>query len=198
MNKSYQGEIVLAENGEIHNPINVDIVSVILKCLCCSTGIPLNASIAVTIARLQHRPRNFFLLGIIWSYLTFFIPPAIELIYWALYSDESVCRAYMSVVILPQGLLLNNMLLALSDRYLAIHHPLLHRAKMTNRLAGCLIITCSMLTVFLMKFVYIVRLGTLRCEVWLIHIKMVMTFLPILFTSCIVLNIIYRQTKTTT
>ena len=195
MNKSFQEGIVLAENGEIHNPINVDIVSVILKCLCCSTGIPLNASIAFTITRLRHlrcRPRHLFLLGIILSYLSFFIPPAIELIYWTLYSDESVCHAYMAVVIVPQGLLLTNMLLALIDRYLAIHHPLMHRAKMTNRLAGCLIITCSMITAFLMKFVYIVRLGTLRCEVWLIHIKIIMTILIILFASCIVLNIKVR------
>jgi hypothetical protein len=199
MNSSHQGEVVLASNGEIHNPINLGIVSVIIKCLCCSVGIPLNTSIAVTITRfrrLRCGPRHFFLLAIILSYLSFFIPPAIELIYWALYPEESLCRVYVAVSIAPQGLLLTNMLLALTDRYLAINHPLLHRAKMTNRLAVYLIIICSLLTVFLMKFVYIVRLGILRCEVWLVHTKINGVVLIILFTSCTVLNvIIYRQTK---
>ncbi|EFX73287.1 hypothetical protein DAPPUDRAFT_253452 [Daphnia pulex] len=196
---SHQGEVVLTATGEIQHPINVDTISVILKCLCCSIGIPLNSFIAVTITRLGRlgcRPRNFFLLGIILSHLSFFIPPAIELIYWALYPQESVCRAYVAAVVAPQGLLLTNMLLALTDRYLAINHPLLHRAKMTNRLAVYLILTCSTLTVFLMKFVYIVQLGTIRCEVWLAHVKMFVSVIISLFASCVVLNIIiYRQTK---
>jgi len=199
MNRSDQREVVLAENGEIHNPINVDLVSAIIKCLCCSIGIPLNLFIAFIIChrrRLHRKPRNYFLLGIILSHLSFFIPSSIELIYWGLYPVESLCRAYVAVVILPQGLLLTNVLLALIDRYLAINHPMLHRRKMTAQFAGCLIITCSMLTVFLMKFVYIVQLGTIRCEVWLVDIKVHAIILIILFASCIVLNIIiYRQTK---
>ena len=196
MNSSRQDEVILNENGEKQNPINVDIVSVIIKCLCCSIGIPLNASIAVTITRLHRRPRNHFLLGIILSHLSFFIPTSIELIYWA-YSVEYVCDAYMAVAVIPQGLLLTNMLLALIDRYLAINHPLLHRRKMTTRFAGCLIITCSVFIVFLIKFVYIVQLRTLGCETLLLHLKMNAVILVVLFISCIVLNIIiYRQTRT--
>jgi hypothetical protein len=57
----------------------------------------------------------------------------------------------VAVIFVPQGLLLINMLLALIDRYLAINHPLLHREKMTNQLACCLIVTCLILTVFLFK-----------------------------------------------
>ena len=200
MNISYQREVVLTENNETHNPITVDIASVILKFLCCFIGIPLNFIIAFTIChrhRLQRKPRNFFLLGITLSYLSFFIPPAIELIYWSMDPMEPVCHAYVAVVAVPQGLLLINMLLALTDRYFAINYPLLHQAKMTTRMAICLIIPISLLTIFLMKFVYIVRLGTLRCEVWLVHVKMMTTILIILFASCIVSNIIiYRQTKT--
>jgi hypothetical protein len=200
MNSSHQVEVVLNGNGEIHNPITVDTVSVILKCLCCSIGIPLNSFMAITITRfrrLRCRPRHFFLLGITLSYLSFFIPPAIELIYWGLYPVESVCHAFIAAVAVPKGLLLTNMLLALIDRYLAINYPILHREKMTNRLAGCLILTCSMLTVFVIKFVYIVQLGTIRCEWLLIQVKTHMIVLIILFAPCIVLNIIiYRQTKT--
>jgi dopamine receptor D1 len=103
---SYQEEVVLTENGEVYNPIEIGITSFIIKIVCCSVGIPLNISIAVNLTRLRrlHRkPRNFFLLGIVLSYLSFFI--------------------FIFIIV--------NMLLALIDRYLAINHPLLHREKMT-------------------------------------------------------------------
>ena len=193
-------EVVLTDNGQVYNPItNIGMASVIIKIGCCSIGIPLNVSIAVTIIRLRrmHRkPRNFFLLGIMLSYLSFFIVPIIEVIYWGLDPDESLCHAYVAVIFVPQGLLLINMLLALIDRYLAINQPLLHREKMTNRLACCLIVTCSILTVFLFKFIYIVGLDILRCEILLLHVRMTLIIFIILFLSCMAMNIVvYRQTK---
>ena len=113
---------------------------------------------------------------------------------WGLQPDESVCCAYVAVIVVPQGLLLINVLLALIDRYFAIYHPLLHREKMTNRLACCL--TCSILTTFLLKFVYIVGLGILRCELLLLYVKMTSVIFTILFVSCTAMNIVvYRQTK---
>nr|CAH0102016.1 unnamed protein product [Daphnia galeata] len=198
-NSNAQREVVLNENGEVYNPIEIGMASVIIKIVCCSIGIPLNVSIVVTIIRLRrmHRkPSNFFLLGIILSYLSFFIVPIIQLLYWGIYADDSLCRVYVSVVGVPQGLLLINMLLALIDRYLAINHPLLHREKMTNRLACCLIVTCSILTVFLFKFIYIVQLDILRCEILLLHAKVASIIFMILFVSCMAMNIVvYRQTK---
>ena len=198
-NSSFQLDVVLTENGEIYNPIEIGMTSFIIKIICCSIGIPLNVSSTVAMARLRrlHRkPRNLFLLGIMLSYLSFFIIPIMELIYWGIYPDESLCHAYVAVIGLPQGLLLVNMLLALIDRYLAINHPLLHRVKMTNRLACCLIVIGSILTVFLFKFVYIVRLGILRCEILLLHAKILSTLFIILFVSCMAMNIVvYRQTK---
>ena len=199
-NSSFQLEVVLTQNGEVYNPMNIGIASLIIKIVCCSIGIPLNISIAFTITfnirRLHRKPRNFFLLAIILSYLSFFIVPVIELLYWGLDPNESLCRAYVAAIFVPQGFLLINMLLALIDRYLAINHQLLHRAKMTNRLACCLIATCSILTVFLFKFVYIVRLSILRCEILLLHAKILSILFIILFVSCTTMNIIiYRQTK---
>ena len=196
---SFRDEIVLTENGEVFNPIKIDIASLITKILCCAIGIPLNISITVATTRLRRLnriPRNFFLLGIILSYLSSFIVPVIELIYCVLEPDESLCHAYVAVIAVPQGLLLLNMLLALIDRYLAINYQLLHREKMTNRLACCLIVTCSILTVFLFKFIYIVGLDILRCEILLFHVKMTLILFIILFVSCTAMNIvIYRQTK---
>lgn len=44
---------------------------------------------------------------------------------------------------------------------------------------------------------FIVGLGTIRCEMWLVHIKIITLILAILFVSCTALNVIvYRQTKT--
>ena len=191
-------EIVLTESGDVLNPIDIDTFLTVIYITCCLIGIPLNLSIAVTIIRYRrfHRsPRNIFLLGIIFSYLSFFIPAIIKLIYWVIYPEESLCRFYVAVVTVPQGLLLINMLLALIDRYLAINHPLLHREKMTVRFASVVIIPSSIFTIFLLKFVYIFGLAPLRCEVRLVHTKIILIILSILFVLCTALNfIVYRQT----
>ncbi len=131
--------------------------------------------------------------------MSFFVPAIIELLYWGPYPIDSVCQSYVAVVALPHGLLLSNMLLALADRYVAINHALFHREKITVCFASVLIILSSISTVFLMKFVYILRLGRpLRCEMWLVHIKIMAVVLTVLFVACTVLTIIvHRQLKTT-
>jgi hypothetical protein len=197
----HQDDVVLTHNGEVYNPIDLDDnFLIITKFVCCSIGIPLNLSIAFTIVhrrRLHRKPRNIFLLGIIFSYLAFFVPSVIKLIYWAVYPIESVCRGYVAVVGVPQGLLLLNMLLALIDRYMAINHPLLHREKMNVRSAAFLVVIGSVVVVFLLKFIFIVHIiAPLRCEVCLVHVKLVLIVLSVLSVACIVLNfIVYRQTK---
>jgi hypothetical protein len=194
-----QDEIVLTQNVDIFNPVEIDFILTVAHFLCCSIGIPLNVSIVVTIVRLRRlyrKPRNIFLLGIIFSNLSFFVPAIIKLIYWGLYPIEFVCQIYVALVGVPQGLLSLNMLLALIDRYLAISHPLYHREKMTVRLACGLVPLSSSLVVFLLKFVYILGVGTLRCEVWLFHTKIVLIILTVVFASCIALNVIvYRRTR---
>jgi hypothetical protein len=201
INSSSSGreDIVLTESGQVFNPIDIDTILFVGYIVCCCIGIPLNMSIAITIIRFRrfHRkPRNIFLLGIIFSYLAFFIPAVIKLIYSGFYPNESLCQVYVALVGVPQGLLSVNMLLALADRYLAINHPLLHREKMTVRFASVAIISSSTSTVFCLKFVYIVGLSPLRCEVWLVHAKIILVILTLLFLLCTALNfIVYRQTK---
>jgi hypothetical protein len=193
-------DIVLTESSQVFNPIDIDTFLIVGYIICCLIGIPLNLSIAVTIIRFRrfHRkPRNIFLLGIIFSYLSFFIPAIVKLIYSGIDPDDSLCRVYVSVVGIPQGLLSVNMLLALADRYVAINFPLLHREKMTVRFASVLIIFSSILTIFFLKFVYIVGLVPLRCEVRLFHTKIILLILSILFVMCTALNfIVYRHTRT--
>jgi dopamine receptor D1 len=137
-------DVLYNANDEVYHPIIQNNFLMVIKFICCLIGIPLNVSIAVTIIRrrnLRTKPRNIFLLGIILSYLSFFIPPAIELIYWGPYPIDSVCQSYVAVVALPHGLLLSNMLLALADRYMAINHPLFHREKITVRFASVSILS---------------------------------------------------------
>jgi hypothetical protein len=149
-------DIVLNPNGETYNPISLN-PFVTLKLICCLIGIPLNVTIAVTILRhrrLRCKPRNIFLLGITLSFLTFFIPAMIELVYRILLPIDPLCRAYVAFVGLPHGLLLFNMSLALTDRFVAINYPLLHREKMTARFACGLIVFSSVLLVFLLKLIF--------------------------------------------
>ena len=198
MNTSHLKHVV-NQNEEMYNPLNMDGTSAIIKGIFCSIGIPLNFSLAVTtlrFGRLYQTPHNIFLLAIVLSYLSFFIPPLMELIYWGLYPDESLCHSYVAVVTVPQGLSLVNKALALAEIYLAINHPLLHKRKMTPRLACYLTVFGSILTVFLLKFVNIVQLGNLSCKMWLFHVKMMATILIILLPSCIAMNItVHGQTQ---
>jgi hypothetical protein len=201
-----QEDVVFTQNGEVYSPIDLDDnFLIITKFICCSIGIPLNLLIAITIIRHHRRlgckPRNIFLLAIIFSYLLFYIAPLIELISWAflpaVQSTESVCLVFIAVGGLPQALLLLNMILALVDRYVAINFPLLHREKMTVRLASAILLMAAISLIFLLKFVYIARMSPLRCEIWLVHSKVLAFTILLLFVSCILLNfIVYRKTRT--
>jgi hypothetical protein len=194
-------QVVLTSTGQVFNPIALldDTQLIIAHSVCCLIGIPFNVSIAVAIVRhrrLRKKPRNIFLLGIILSNLSFSFPAIAKLIYWTLYPIEPVCQSYVAFVGVPQGLLSLNMLLALGDRYFAINHPLRHREKMTVRLASVIVTLGSILLIFILKFVYIVGLAPLRCEVWLVHAKIILIVLIIMFVSCTALHfIVYRQTK---
>ena len=194
-------QVVLTSTGQVFNPIALldDTQLIIAHSVCCLIGIPFNVSIAVAIVRhrrLRKKPRNIFLLGIILSNLSFSFPAIAKLIYWTLYPIEPVCQSYVTFVGVPQGLLSLNMLLALGDRYFAINHPLRHREKMTVRLASFIVTLGSILLIFILKFVYIVGLAPLRCEVWLVHVQIILIVLTILFVSCTALHfIVYRQTK---
>jgi hypothetical protein len=189
----------------VYSPIDLDDnFLIITKFICCSIGIPLNLLIAITIIRHHRRlgckPRNIFLLAIIFSYLLFYIAPLIELISWAflpaVQSTESVCLVFIAVGGLPQALLLLNMILALVDRYVAINFPLLHREKMTVRLASAILLMAAISLIFLLKFVYIARMSPLRCEIWLVHSKVLGFTVLLLFVSCILLNFtVYRKTR---
>jgi hypothetical protein len=133
------------------------------------------------------------------SYLTFFVPAVIELVYWDLRPDESFChnKQVADVVGAPHALLVLNMALALTDRYIAINYPVWYREKMIVSLAFVIVIlSFVILILFLIKFAFIVGVGALHCEMWLVYANTISTVLVLLFVCGVVLNFIsYVQSK---
>jgi dopamine receptor D1 len=69
--------------------------------------------------------------------------------------------------------------------------------KMTSRFAKSTIFVCNIFLVFHLKFVYVMGLAPLRCEIWLVHMTVVELTILILFVSYIILSVVvYRQTET--
>ena len=197
MNITREHDILLTKSGEVQNPIDLDTFTV-AKVLCSFVGIPLNALIAVTIISQRHlrnKPRNIFLLGIILSNLSASLPVTIELAYWTSPS-EFLCQAYVAVVGLPYAVLLLNMLLALTDKCVAIKFPLWHREKVTVRLVVGVLLLSSALVTFILKFIHIVGLAPIRCEILIVRVQVFVGTAAILFVSCVIANfIVYRQTR---
>ena len=113
--------------------IDSDFLLFVIKCICCFVGISMNVvSIAAIVIRHREtrcKPRNIFLLTILLSYLLFFIPDLIEMIYRGLYSVEFVCQVNVAISGVSHALLLLNMFLALTDRYMAINFPVWYRRQ---------------------------------------------------------------------
>ena len=200
MNDSNNQEgVLLTTSGEPQKATEINAFLIITKVLSCFIGIPLNVFVAIIIIRLRRlhsKPRNIFLLGIIFSNLLTFVPALIEVIYWVLPLDI-VCQSYVAVSALPNTLLLWNMLLALIDRYVAIKYPIWHREKVTVRRVIYFLLFSSVFLGFLIKFVFIFGLIQLRCTVWTVHSKVVGLTMAILFVLCVIAHfIVFQQTKT--
>ncbi|XP_057375326.1 5-hydroxytryptamine receptor 2B-like [Daphnia carinata] len=195
---SHQLDIILTPNGEVQKPISLDMFLIIIKIVSAFIGIPFNTFIVLIIIRLRRlhsKPRNIFLLAMIVSNLLLYFPSLIELIYWFL-PLENVCRSYVAVIGLPNAILLWTIFLALADRYVAIKHPLKHKEKVTVRRAIVFLLISIIVLAFIMKFIFIVGLVPIACEIWFVHSKVIGATVFVLFTLCIVTHVIvYRQTK---
>ena len=193
--------VLLTKSGEPQKPIEINFLFfIITKVLSCFIGIPLNMFLAIIIIRLRRlhsKPRNIFLLGIIFCNLLTLVPAFIEIIYWVL-PVEFVCQSYVAVVGLPNNISLWNMLLALIDRYVAIQYPIWHREKVTVCRVIYFLLFSSVFLSFLQKFVFIFGFELLRCAMWSpIHSKVVGFTMAVLFVLCVIAHfIVFRQTKT--
>ena len=196
---SAQLKHVVVENGTIKNPIDRNPFFMKVELIVSIVGILMNILIAFIIIFNKHlmrtKPRNIFLLGLVFSNLSASVPVFMEFSYLISPSQE-LCQAYVSINGLPYVLFLTNLLLALVDRYAAIVHPLWHKEKVTVRLAVFSQLGASILISIIYKFAYIAQFIPLNCEMQLIQIKIITIIFLILFSSCIVLQItVYRRTR---
>ena len=181
------------------NPIHLNSFILVVHYICCLLGIPPNAFIACFILSkryLRRKARNIFLLGLVLCNLSAFVPFFIELAYIRFPSNAKLGQICVVVVGLPFTLYLSNLLLALADRYIALAHPLWHRNKVTVRWAALWQIFVSLSMTLVYSFVYITGLVELECEGNLVQVGALSIILLVLFSACIIAQIIvYRQTK---
>ena len=197
-NQTIQLEYVAVLNGTIKPPIDQNAISMTVKLIFSIVGMLMNMFVACVIIfnkRLRTKPRNIFLLGLVLSNISICGPVSIEFSYFISPSDE-LCPLYVAIVGLPYVLFLTNLLLALVDRYAAIVHPLWYTKNATVRLAVLSQLIASLFISIIYKFAYIAQFIPLHCEIQVIQVKInTFTFL-ILFSSCVVAQIIvYRRTK---
>ena len=197
-NENAHLEQVVVMNGTIKNPIDRNAFFVKFEFTVSTVGILMNMLIAGIIIfdkHLRTKPRNIFLLGLVISNLLASFPVFMEFSY-SISPSQELCQMYVATVGLPYALFLTNMLLALVDRYAAIVHPLWHREKVTVRLAVFSQLVASISISVIFKFAYIAQFIPLNCELRLIQLKIIPFILLILFSICIVLQIIvYRRTR---
>lgn len=200
MNETNQTSLqdVIAVGGRKQNPIHLNAFVMVTHLICCIIGIPVNGLIACAILylkRLRSKPRNVFMLGLILSNFSSFVPVLSEFAYYHFPSDE-LCKFYVAVVGLPYVLFLTNMFLALIDRYVAVVYPMWHLKKITVTLAVVVQLIASLSISLLYKFVYVIGRSPLACEVPLRQVNVIAVSLMTLYFSCVVTQyIVYRQTR---
>ena len=170
--------------GTTTNLYNLDIKLLIAaKVFICIIGIPLNAFLAVNIIRLRRlhsKPRNIFLLAIIFSNLFIFIPTIVQLIY-LYYPLESLGQFFVFIEGLPLAHLLLNFSIALCVKYAAFRNPLWHRKKVNLPNSIYFLVFCSLSVTCLLKFVYIVGIFPLSCDTRLSNPKKIDEWIIVFF-----------------
>ncbi len=115
------------------NPMNRNLWAIIFKLIGATIAIPLNLLLSIIILHLRRfrsKPRNLFLLGILFSNLTATIPPLVEVVdYFFISPPGSIpeegrigsslvsCKIYIVIRGLPEVFLLLNILFSLVDKY---------------------------------------------------------------------------------
>lgn len=190
--------LVFTKDGMVKTAPNQDFALIVFKIICSVIGIPLNILVALTLLRkrtLRKKPRNVYLLAIIFSNLTAFLPALLEVIYFFSPTDW-LCLAFVALVSLPDVYLLLSIFNSLTDRYVAIGHPLWHRRNVTaRRVLLRLVIHFASITLTC-KFLYIFYPASFHCYIHLEASRISLANLVILFILCIVARLtVYFQTR---
>ncbi len=191
-------DFVQTIDGQVWNPMNQDISLISFKITGSIIGIPLNILFGTSIIRLRRlnsKPRNIFLLGIIFANLSAFVPALIEIFNY-FFPNGSSCLYYSVVVGVPDVFLLLSIFLSLIDRFVAIGHPLWHRDKVTVPLVIFGLIVTFTSIGLACKLPFVIGAVPLGCDVHFISSRTLGSFLGVLFILCLIARIIvYNQTK---
>ena len=179
-------------------PIEFDIVRSVSHILLISVGVPLNLFVAVVILafkRLHNKPRNVFWLGVTVSNILTLITILIEYLAFQL-QNNFICAVFVSITGVAYTCLLFNLLLALTDRYVAIVYPLWHHRRVTVRWAIFSQLGGLCFFTVVIKFPFISRLVPLSCSIIPVHSKIIAVTNAVLFLLCIIAQIVvYRKTR---
>ena len=157
-------------SNPLSHPLEMNIYTVVVHCICSLTGLPLNLRLAVGILldkELYSKPRNIILLTRVLCNIFTLVMAVDEIIYF-FWPDDYVCRFFISVFELPYVLFFLNLLLSLIDRCVALSHPIWH-----NQVTVCFTVSwLFILNVTLslaVNWIYLTGVAPLRCEIELSH-----------------------------
>ena len=195
-----EGEADLDDYSDIgiESPIRTNLGLVAFEIICCILGIPLNLMVTASILRsrrMNRKPRNIFLLGVVVSNFCSFIRSIVDIcnFFWP---NDLACKVFMSVAVLPDAFLLLNSFFSLVDRYVAIGHPLWHRSKVTSSLAISVITFGFLIQTVILKFMYITQMVPLRARTKSFERTVNLCSLAVPFVLCFVARVtVYIQTR---
>lgn len=107
----YPGYFLLTQNGTLLNPFHQNAYLASFQFAIAVIGIPLNAILASAVLRapeLRSEPRNTFLLVVIFSSLSAFVPSLMDaayVVFSSLHDATEYCEVYMMIVGSPPRLM---------------------------------------------------------------------------------------------
>ena len=186
------------KNDTLAFPIELDSVRSLSHLVLAIIGLPLNLFVGVVIIsfrRLRRKPRNILWLGVTIANILTLLTILFEL-YASYWKNEIACKLFVAMTGIAYTWLLFNLLLALSDRYIAIAHPLAHRKV---NIKGVVVIqTVSFILIaFFIKFHFITGLIPLTCASKIPeHSKLIAISNILLVTLCLIAHVIvYLKSK---
>ena len=196
MNKSFEHTYLLGDQVIIK--VEFDMFSSISHLILIVLGIPLNliiVTIILTSKRLKRKPRNILFLGVSTASLFTLFTLMFELIAHH-YQSPIFCKMTGLGLGAAYTCLLNNMLLALIDRFLAIVSPLFHRKIVTVKSVWIIQIFGGIIIFISIKWPYLFGFAPLQCGFLMFEAKTLATLQAIMIFSCVILYIlVYLKTK---
>lgn len=183
-------------NNPLSHPLDMNIGTVIVHCICSLTGLPLNLRLAFGIIldkELYTKPRNIILLSRVLCNIFTLIMAVDEIIYF-FWPNNDVCRFFISVFELPYVLFFLNRLLALIERCVAVAYPIWYHERVTVQFTLSWLVVLNAALALAVNWIYITGVAPLLCEIQFSHAITLDVTLLFLCISCIVFRMIdYRQ-----